>query len=213
MASDPFVQAFAKLSTPNVSDALDRLGLVGAPHGILPRWAGCPKIAGRAMTVKLLSEGSESPVVGTLRAIEASSAGDVLVIAHDGRMDVNSFGGIAAFTSIRRGLVGVVIDGVTRDIDEIELLRFPAYAKGIIQQSVRDRCAFGGHGGEVRLAGVPVRRDDLIVADDNGVVIVPGEHVSSILKLAEECQTTEERVKDWIAQGVDPIEAHGRAKY
>lgn len=213
LSRDPVIQAYLKLSTSNVSDGLDRLGLSGAPHGILPLWPGCQKIVGRAMTMKLVPEGSASPVLGTLEAIVAAKPGDILVIDQGGRMDVNSWGGIATFTAIEYGLVGVAIDGVTRDVDEMKAQGFPAYAKGVIQQSIRNRCAFAGHGLEVQLAGVPVRAGDLVVADDNGVVVVPQEHVADVLKIAQECAETEERVKDWIAQGMNPITAHERVQY
>ncbi len=210
---EPLVQAFLELSTPNVSDALDRLNLRSAPHGLLPLWPGCPKIAGRAMTMRLVPEGSASPVLGTLETIGAARPGDVLVIDHGGRMDVNSWGGIATFTAVRRGLVGVVIDGITRDIDEIKALGFPAYGKGIIQQSIRHRCAFGGHRIDVHLGDVAVRTGDLIMGDENGIVVVPGEVLAAVLSLARQAAEAEERIKDWIAQGMDPIEAHERAKY
>lgn len=210
---DPIVQAYLKLSTSNVSDGLDRLQLKGAPHGILPLWPGCQKVVGRAMTMKLIPEGSASPVLGTLEAIVAAKPGDVLVIDQGGRMDVNSWGGVATFTAIQHGLVGVVIDGVTRDVDEMKAQGFPAYAKGVIQQSIRNRCAFAGHSIEVQLAGVRARAGDLVMADDNGVVVVPQEHITDVLKIAQECAETEERVKDWIAQGVNPIAAHERVKY
>ncbi len=210
---DPVVQAYLKLSTSNVSDTLDRLQLRGAPHGILPLWPGCQKVVGRAMTMKLVPEGPASPVLGTLEAIVAARPGDVLVIDHGGRTNVNSWGGIATFTAVTYGLAGVVIDGVTRDVDEMKALGFPAYARGIIQQSIRNRCAFAGHSLEVQLAGVPVRPGDLVVGDDNGIVIVPQAHIQDVLRIAQECAETEEKVKDWIARGVHPVEAHERVKY
>lgn len=210
---DPVVQAYLKLSTSNVSDALDRLEVQGAPHGIHPLWPDCPKMVGRAMTMKLVPQGPASPVLGTLEAIMAARPGDVLVIDHGGRPDVNSWGGIATFTAVRHGLVGVVIDGVTRDVDEMKTLGFPAYARGVIQQSIRSRCAFAGHSLEVRLAGVPVRPGDLVMGDENGIVIVPQEQIADVLEVAEECAATEEKVKGWIAQGVHPVEAHERVKY
>lgn len=70
--------------------------------GILPLWHGCPKIAGRAMTMKFTPEATHSTVIGTLEAIQASTAGDVLVIDNGGRAASNSFGGIAAFSARRR---------------------------------------------------------------------------------------------------------------
>src|SRR3989454_1060362 len=210
---DPTVEAYLRLSTCNISDALDRLHLQGAPAGILPLWPGCRKIAGRAMTMRLVPQGPVSAVHGTLRAITEARPGDIMVIDHEGRMDVNSWGGIAAFTSAERGLGGVVIDGVTRDVDEMKSLGFSAYGRGIIQQSIRGRSAFGGHGIEVRLGGVRVRSGDLVIADDNGVVIVPQERLDDVLRTAQECLADEERIRDWIASGVDPVEAHERVHY
>ena len=63
---------FQELSTCNISDALDRLGIGGQVTGILPLWKGCPKIAGPAMTMKLSTEATYSTVIGTLEAIQAS---------------------------------------------------------------------------------------------------------------------------------------------
>jgi 4-hydroxy-4-methyl-2-oxoglutarate aldolase len=211
--SDPTIQAYLRLSTTNVSDALDRLQLNGAPHGIGPLWPGCPKIVGHAMTMQLVPQGSASPVLGTLEAIVAARPGEVLVIDQGGRLDVNSFGGIAAFTAAHYGLVGVIIDGVTRDVDEMQAQGFAAYGRGVIQQSIRQRCAFGGHSIEVHLAGCAVRRGDLVMGDDNGVVIVPQEHVAEVLRIAQECAATEEKVKEMIAQGMHPVEAHERVRY
>ena len=75
------VSQFLSVSTPNISDALDRLGIEGAPQGVLPIYP-CAKIAGPAATLKLVPAGKaeESTVLGTLRAIVLGGAGSVLVI-------------------------------------------------------------------------------------------------------------------------------------
>ena len=214
-ARDPMIRAYWSLSVPNVSDALDRMDVNGAPLGILPLWPNCPKLVGRAVTMKLvpLDQESGSPVLGTLEAIGTGQPGDVLVIDQGGRKDVNSLGGVAVFTAVRQGLIGAVIDGVTRDVDDMNAMGFGVYAKGIIQRSIRNRCAFGGHGMQVQLAGSPVSRGDLIVADDNGMVVVPWDRVHQALELALEFAETEERVKDAIARGMDPVEAHKQVNY
>ena len=151
------IAEYRMLSTANVSDGLDRLGINGSPHGIGPLWDACAKIVGPACTLKLVAvgEADESPVLGTLRAVQSGRAGDVLVIDHDGRMDVNSYGGVAGFTTRHNGLVGCVIDGVTRDIYEYKELNLPVYGRGFIQQSIRNRCACAGYQIEVQLGGVP----------------------------------------------------------
>jgi 4-hydroxy-4-methyl-2-oxoglutarate aldolase len=216
-ARDSLVGKYLRLSTPNVSDALDRLGIQGAPHGILPLWPGCKKIAGPAATMKLVPVGeglkSPSPAMGSLAAVTAAHAGDVLVIDHGGQTDVNSYGGIVGFTTLHRGLAGCVIDGVTRDVDEYKQLGLPVYARGIIQQSIRNRCDFAGHGIEVRLAGVRVRPADFIMADDNGVLVIPRERVEEVLRIAEECKDIEDRIVQAIRDGADPVEAHERVRY
>ena len=213
LSNDPLVQSFSKLSSCNVSDALDRLHVSGAPHRILPLWPGCPKIVGRASTLKLVDHGSQSPVQGTMHAIAAANPGDVMIVDHHGRMEVNSWGGIATFAALKRGLAGVVIDGVTRDVDEIRAMEFPTFAKGVIQQSIRNRCAFAGYGISVQLGHAVVRPGDLVLGDENGVVIVPHERMDEVLRIAQECASAEERLRNWISQGVDPVEAHERVKY
>jgi len=210
---EEIVRWMMEFSTCNVSDALDLLGLSGAPHGIRPLWAGCGKVAGCAMTMRLIPDGSDSAVEGTLRAILAAGKGDILVIDNGGRTDVNSFGGISAFTAQRRGLAGVVIDGVTRDLEEMRELIYPAFGKGAIQQSIRGRCSFGGFGDTVRLAGVPVSRGDYVQADENGVVVVPAARATEVMEHARRCFEREDKIRQWIVSGIDPVEAHRRAGY
>lgn len=67
------------------------------------------------------------------------------MIDHGGRTDINSYGGVAGFTTFHKGPVGCVIDGVTRDIDEYKELSLPVYSRGFIQQSIRNRCACAGY--------------------------------------------------------------------
>ena len=121
------IRAYLALSTANVSDALDRLEIDGAPRGILPLWPGAQKLVGRAVTMKLLpvDQGSASPVLGALEAILTGQPGGILVIDQSGRTDVNSLGGMATFTAVRQGLIGAVIDGVTRDVDDMRTWGFP----------------------------------------------------------------------------------------
>ena len=209
------IAGYLRLSTPNVSDALDRLGLLGATHGILPLWPTCRKMAGPAATMKLVAVGEteESPVLGSLRAVAAAPAGSVLVIDHAGRTDVNSFGGVVGFTAFHRGLAGCVVHGVVRDVDDYRAYDFPVYARGVTQLSIRNRCAFGGYGVEVDLGGARARPGDFIMADEHGVIVVPREHAEPVLRIALECKVTEERIVEAIRGGADPVEAHQRAQY
>src|SRR5438552_1178448 len=102
MSADELVARLSKLDSCAVSDALDQLGLGGAVTGLQPMWP-CPRIAGYVVTVKLVpvseTTGSLSPTgrpvqhLGTA-AIEAASAGDVIVVDHGGRDVAAGWGGI-----------------------------------------------------------------------------------------------------------------------
>jgi len=209
------IAEYRMLSTANVSDGLDRLGIKGAPHGIGPLWDACPKIVGPAATLKLVpvGEATESPVLGTLEAVKRGRPGDVLVIDQAGRMNVNSYGGVAGFTTRQFGLVGCVIDGVTRDIDEYKQLGLPVFGRGFIQQSIRNRCACAGYAIEVQLGGVPVRPGDLVMADENGVCVVPRDKMAEVLKFANLFKSVEDAIVEAVRSGVDPVQAHDRVRY
>ena len=205
--------AFQDLSTCNLSDALDRLGIEGQVNGVLPLWHGCPKIAGRAMTMKLSPEATYSTVIGSLEAIQASHAGDVLVIDNGERANTNSFGGIAAFSAAHHNMRGCVIGGVTRDVDEMAAMRFPVYGKGVVNTSVRGRIGFEGYDIPVKLGSVAVRPGDFIFADSNGVAVVGQEAIGDALRWARRFARMEERIKRDIAAGIGPVTAHKRHRY
>jgi regulator of RNase E activity RraA len=209
---DSLAARFRTLSTCDVSDALDRLDIRGTTVGIVPLWP-CPRIAGPAATLKLARRGPHSTAFGTLELIRDSRPGDVLVIDNGGRVDVNSWGGIATFTATRKGLAGVVIDGATRDLDEMKAFKFPCFARGVVQTTVRNRTAMLGYNVPVRFGGNTVRPGDYVMADDNGVVVVRHARVPDVLDLAERTRAIESRVRAAIARGVDPIQAHAAVDY
>ena len=128
-------------------------------------------------------------------------------------MHVNSYGGVAGFTTRQFGLVGTVIDGVTRDIDEYKTLNLPVYGRGFIQQSIRNRCACAGYGIGVRLGGVTVEPGDIIVADENGVCVVPQSRAGEVLAYSTLFKSIEEGIIEAVRQGVDPVEAHDSVRY
>ena len=209
------IREYMKLSTPNISDGLDRMELSGHPRGILPLWHPPRKIVGAAATMKLvpLHQSKESPVIGTLKAIVDAHPGDVLVIDFGGNTDVNAFGGVAGATTKEHGLVGCVIDGVSRDIDEFRAMDLPVYGKGYICSSIRNRCGFGGNEIEVQLGGYRVRPGDLICADDSGTLIVPQEHLEEVLHWSKVFKDVEDSIIKRVKRGEDPIEAHEAVRY
>ena len=209
------IQRFMTLAGPDVADGLERNGLEGATQGVLPLWPDCRKIVGPAQTLKLVppGEGPESAAYDTLRAVVAGGEGCVLVIDNDNRPTVNSFGGIVGTTSKHYGLAGCVSDGAMRDINEYKALDFPCYAAGPALQSIRTRSSSAGYGIEITFAGIAVRPGDLVFADENGVLIVPRDHVETVVETAELVKRTEERIIAAVRSGQDPVEAHEAVRY
>ena len=117
------------------------------------------------------------------------------------------------FTAITRGFIGAMINGVTRDVDEMQAQGFAVYGKGVIQQSIRNRCAYGGHSLPVKLGDATVTTGDIVMGGMNGVLVIPKDQAEMVLNLSQEFAATEERVKDTIGRGVDPIESHKQVNY
>ena len=208
------ISQYLNVSVPNVSDALDRIGIEGSTQGVLPIYP-CAKIAGPAATLKYIpySAAEESTVLGTLKAIVHGGTGSVLVVDASDNLLVNSLGGVAGATAKHYGLAGCVTDGVVRDVVEYKVYGLPVYARGIAQQSVRGRSSCAGYGMPVKLSGVTVRPGDFILADENGTIVIPMEYVTEVLAFAQKVKATEERVIAQIRAGADPVEAHVHVNY
>lgn len=213
--SHEITDGYLKVSASNVSDACDRLSINGAVKGVLPVFS-CSKIVGHAATLKLTIPSERfkrSPVIGTLEAIALGGAGGVLVIDCRDNPATNCFGGIAGATAKQTGLVGCVADGVVRDVDEYKGYGLPVYGKGIVQQSIRGRSVCEGLDIPVEIGGVTVRPNDLVMADDNGVVVIPRELAEEALRIALVIKATEDRVIAAIRSGESSIEAHKKVDY
>lgn len=206
---------YLKVSGSNVSDACDRLSISGAVTGILPIYP-CPKIVGHAATLKMgkPKDGvKESVIPATFSLIENAGAGAILVIDSQDNPTVNCLGGITGAAMKHNGFAGCVADGIMRDVDEYKGYLLPVYGTGITQQSIRGRSVVQGVDIPVKLGNVTCNADDLVFADDNGVVVVPREHAAEVLRLALIIKATEDRVIAAIRSGVPAIEAMDSANY
>jgi 4-hydroxy-4-methyl-2-oxoglutarate aldolase len=206
MNREPIIERLAKLDTCAVSDGMDRLGLKGATYGVRPMWS-CPKIVGRAVTMKIKPVGLEKPKqhLGTA-AIVAAQPGDVIVVDNGGRPDGSCWGGLLSLAAKTKGISGIVIDGACRDIDESRDLEFPVYARGALPMTARNRVMQESFNQEIQLAGVQVHPGDLVIADGSGVVVIPRSQEEEVVKEAEAVAATEARMADGIRQGMSVLE-------
>jgi len=213
MNREPIIERLAKLDTCAVSDGMDRLGLKGATYGVRPMWS-CPKIVGRAVTMKIKPVGLEKPKLhlGTA-AIVAAQAGDVIVVDNGGRPDGSCWGGLLSLAAKTKGISGIVIDGACRDIDESRDLEFPVYARGALPMTARNRVMQESFNQEIQLAGVQVHPGDLVIADGSGVVVIPRSQEEEVVKEAEAVAATEARMADGIRQGMSVLEVLEKLGY
>jgi regulator of RNase E activity RraA len=210
---DKYRKRLDKLSTTNISDAMDKIGLRGAVIGIRPMYK-CPKIIGRAVTIKVTAVGINRPKYhGAVRAIDAASPGDVIIIDNRGDMNNNNWGEIVSMAAKMKGISGVVVDGVVRDIDACEEIGFPVYARGVTPLTARGRVMEESFNEPVRIGDIYVRPGDIVIADGSGVVIIPIERIEDVLKAAEEIYEKEQAMLDELRKGVPVLEVDQKYSY
>ncbi|MCE5284122.1 MAG: RraA family protein [Deltaproteobacteria bacterium] len=201
-APKELAEAFKEISTCNISDALDKLGLPCGTFGIRPLYRS-KRIAGTAVTMKVVPFGSLK-TSGHMGAdpLDAAQAGDVLVIDNGGRVDQNCWGEIVTYAALQKGVVGVVIDGAARDVDITEEMGFPVYARGIVPHTARNRNVQGDFNCPVKIGTLQVNPGEIVVADVNGVCVIPVERAEEVLKVSRELVDKENGLIERIKKGV-----------
>jgi 4-hydroxy-4-methyl-2-oxoglutarate aldolase len=202
-----------KLATTNLADALDKIGIRGAVIGIRPMWE-CPKIVGRAVTIKISAAGvAPSKYHLGVRAIHAASPGDVIAIDNRGDLHNTCWGEILSMGAKMKGVSGVVVDGAARDIDACREFGFPVYARGAVPITARGRIMEESFNQVIRIGDVQVRPGDILVADINGVVVIPPEKLDEGLDSAEQVFQKEAAMVEELRRGVPILEVDQKYAY
>ena len=210
---EQYRKRLAILSTTNLSDALDKVGVRGAVIGIRPVF-GTPRVVGRAVTIKITAAGMTPSKhhLGT-EAIASAEQGDIIAIDNKGDTQNNCWGEILSCAAKMKGVSAVVIDGAARDVDICEELGFPIFARGIVPITARGRIMQEDFNCLIRLGDVQVRPGDIIVADVNGTVVIPPEKIDEVLEAAEKIMAKEEAMKKDILAGLDILEVDAKYNY
>lgn len=200
-SADPIIEGFKLVEVASVADAMEQLYGQRAhmSHDMRPLFP--TKFAGPAVTVLLKKEEhKEGPPAsqGMLDAIDAAPPGSVYVIVLEDGLDFAGVGGLMATAMKYRGLAGAVIDASVRDTPQIRRLQFPVYSRGIVPSTSINHYRFAGMNIPVKCAGVEVRPNDIIVADEDGVAVVPREKAAEVLKRAQELDHTEHSMYPYI---------------
>lgn len=205
------VALFAGLDTPGVSDALDKLGLHGQALGIMPLADYTKVVVGPAFTVKYVPASNPPGTVGDF--IDEVSEGDVVVIDNDGRTDCTVWGDIMTQYAGLRGIAGTVIDGVCRDVNKALGDGYPLFTAGRFMRTGKDRVQVESVNTTVSIGGVRVSTGDIVVADANGVVIVPRHRAREVAEIARKIEDVESSIREQIAQGKSLGEARAALGY
>jgi 4-hydroxy-4-methyl-2-oxoglutarate aldolase len=204
------VDRLARLHPAVVADCLDRAGLrnqVLAPH-IRPI-APAMRVAGYAATVHCIEVDTVPASQGDwyrneLASVDALRPGDVVVVS---TCHGSYWGELLATASAFRGARGVVADAYTRDTLALIDMRFPTFAAGIHCADSLGRIDVDAYGVPVICGGVEVAPEDLVLADHDGVVVVPAAVAEVIVKAAEEKVSGETLVRTKLAEGMPVSEA------
>ena len=200
-ASDPLIEGFRTVEVASVADAIEQLYGQRAHMSHQMRPLFMTKFAGPAVTVLLKKEEHHDGAAasqGMLDAIDAAPAGSVYVMVLEDGADVAGIGGLMATAMKVRGLTGAIVDAAIRDTPQVKRLQFPVFSVGIAPSTSINHYRFAGTNVPVTCAGVRVNPNDIIVADDDGVAVVPREHAADVLKKAQQLDNTEHTMMPFI---------------
>lgn len=159
------------------------------------------RIAGKALTIRFVPAREDLTTPASLSSPDSLRAlldqrhpGRVLVAATGGILDAGVIGDILAVRMVQNGCIGLVTDGVVRDVAAIAPSGLPVWAAGVAAPPSVAGLHFCEAGGMVACGGVTVAPDDYIVADEDGAVIVPAKMVGEVIREA----TEKERFEAWV---------------
>ncbi|MBA3867633.1 MAG: RraA family protein [Anaerolineae bacterium] len=169
--------AFQALSPTTLSDVLTRDRVMNI--GIRPLWTGIPRIAGPAYPLRC----APGDNLMLHAAIYRAPAGSIIVV-EAGDMDYAVAGGNVCAVAQRNGIAAFVVDGVIRDLAEVRDNRFPVFARGV-SPIPGGKDLLEALNQPVHCGGVLVSPGDVVVADEEGIVVVPVADVERVLKAAQ----------------------------
>lgn len=187
------VAAYANVGVGDIGHIL-RFGFMST--AIRPVWRDI-RLVGTAVTVRM-----PAADIGLNRDVtRVAQPGDVIVVDRAGDTEIACWGGFAALLAKSKGIAGLIVDGAVTDSMELEEMRWPVYSRSISGLVGMNAGANGEINTPVNCGGVPVSPGDLIVADDDGIVVIRPEEAEPVLRTYQERFGNTPNIRQWIRDG------------
>ena len=220
------IALLARATTATLTTVLFKKGVVNVwIRGTAPLAQGQPRVVGPAFTLRFISGREDintsaawSSPKSTRAAVEAMPAGCVAIADALGRNDAGIFGDILCARMHARGVRGLVSDGVVRDRVGVIASELPTWCTGVAAPPAVAQLAFVGWQDPISCGGVAIFPDDIIVADDDGAIVVPAALAKEVAEIAAE----QEELESWILNevrnghpltGLYPLSKENEARY
>lgn len=210
-AADPvaMLEAYRHVEVASISDAAEQLlhQKHYMSHHMRPIFPA--KFAGTALTVKLVKqEGADSAALnGMLEAIDKGGHGSVYVMQIEDGDDIAGMGGLMGTAMYSRGYAGAVIGGGVRDLPQLMRINFPVFSTGVVPSTAVGHYRFSAMSVPIVCDGVDVAPNDIVVADADGVVVVPRAKAVDVLLLAQSLDNKEHSTYPFIEKFHSIVEA------
>lgn len=194
------------VSTPVLSDVCDELGVNAVLNCRYHCMDATAKLFGRARTLSLIRREPEDPQSAIYQALESYRtviSNDVLMV-HTELPEFAYFGELNTSLAIRAGAVGAVIGGVTRDTVAVHSRGFPVFSKGSCCRDVKERGKVRSINRPIVMDGIPVAPNDLVLADHDGIAVIPKSWESKVIQKAIDVVAKEKSILGEVLENREP---------
>lgn len=192
------IEAYEQLPPATVHEALGKRGAL--PSRIKPIYPGMT-LCGPALTVECIPGDN----LAIHYAVTLAKPGDILMVATGDHVEAGPWGEVLTVAAMSAGIRGLVIDGSVRDVPAIQRLGFPVFSAGVSIKGTQ-KVLPGRINAPTAVAGVLVNPGDIIVADDDGVAVVPLQEAEQIIELSQKREEDEARLMERIRAGESTVE-------
>jgi 4-hydroxy-4-methyl-2-oxoglutarate aldolase len=196
--SDAVIDAFREITVGDIGH-IQQFGFMDTE--IRPVWRDI-RLVGRATTVRMPG----MDIAANRKAIQTARPGDVIVVDRAGDTETACWGGGAAVLAMVQGAAGLIVDGAVTDTMEITDLKWPVYSRsvsGLVGRLIDQNAEINT---VVNCGGVPVSPGDLIVADDDGIVVIRPWEAEDLLKACQDRFGETPDIRKWVRDGKDLAE-------